>query len=245
MKRESIDDIIWNAKTGRCINTTQIEKAARELVESRLSDLANVDIMNDKENLDWGFQLKDLTDRGCRFRKFTYIDIIRSVNELSDGDNGINADIFMFIAFLGALIHRIHIPWFELPAERVMCLSGFGDAWYDYFVYDAVIWEAYKKRVPTIGEILKCAFELFRDSEDNIMLAPAKEKVYYFDKDTKRPPFCRDIHDYPVYDPGKDIKHQYREYNARLASVWAYYLMVAVPAKIALGGQDINTEKMA
>ena len=108
MKRESIDDIIWNAKTGLFINTTQIEKAARELVESRLSDLANVDIMNDKENLDWGFQLKDLTDRGCRFRKFTYIDIIRSVNELSDGDNGINADIFMFIAFLGALIHRIH-----------------------------------------------------------------------------------------------------------------------------------------
>ena len=47
MDRKSIDDIIWNAKTGRCINTNQIEKAARELVESRLSDLANVDIMND------------------------------------------------------------------------------------------------------------------------------------------------------------------------------------------------------
>lgn len=55
MKRKSIDDIIWDARTGRCISEAQIENAARELVKSRLSDLACVDIMNDKENLDWGF----------------------------------------------------------------------------------------------------------------------------------------------------------------------------------------------
>ena len=243
MKHKSIDDIIWDARTGRCISTAQIENAARELTESRLSDLANVDIEDDKENLDWGFQLRDLMNLGCKFRKYTYIDMIRSVIELSDEDKGINADIFMFISFLGAMYHKIRIPWFNLSAECVMLKSGFGNAWDDYFVHDAVLWENNKKRVPTVGEILKCAFELFSDSAENIKLAPVSEKVYYFDKDTYRKPFCRDINDYPVYESGKDIKQQYREYNARLASIWAYYLMIAVPAKLTSGEQDADTDK--
>jgi len=233
MGRETLEEILYRSKTGRMVFPEVIGKIARDIMETKFSDLVNdemIQMCRESSGTDYTDLVVVAVCNDRTYERFVYM--IRRQLVLGGILDCFDLIMLSCMKYGGFAQNRLK-EWYQLSVEDVMKAANLCVEYEKWFARDAVLFEKNFGRVPSVADVFKTFNDRhFKQLNNSIYVDPRNESFKSFIPKSISDPFCRSRCELGLPE---NMSGKYPEYNkllTRLICVWTWYLLVEAPHRI-------------
>ncbi len=235
MKRKNLDDILHSVRTGRAISPAGVRKAAVALMETMIPRMVDSDYEGREF---WTITLFGFA-KPVRERR-NYWDAVGGMEKQAVLHEDMSGELFWMLASLHQWGSESVKRWMSLSVEDVMREAGLVSLYEEWFQKEAVMWETEYGKAPSVGDIMKIAWEL--DWYEERKVQPYMEWSEDLFPENLTEPFRRTwrelgLKPLTLESAVEEAKHKYICLNC----TWIWLLMVEAPGRIYCNSPECDS----